>query len=83
MLALDLSHPSCVMFRVELKSCEESTILLGNHFSSILCRAFPKDTEIRGWSVSDFHYKNLQDNRYLNGLLVFFGTKLFQYKFIE
>ena len=31
------------MFRVELKSCEESRILLG------------KDTEISGWSVCDFH----------------------------
>ena len=26
---------------------------------------------------------SLQDNRYLHGLPVFFGTRLFQYKFIE
>ena len=49
---------------------------------SLLCKAFLKDTEISDWSVCDF-IKSLQDNRYLHGLLVFFGTKLFQYKFIE
>ena len=41
-----------------------------------LCRALPKDTEISDWSVCDF-IKSLQDNRYLHGLPVFFGTKLF------
>ena len=50
---------------------------------SLLCRAFWKDTEKSGWSVCDFHYKGLQDNRYLHGLPVWFGTKLFQYKFVE
>ena len=40
---------------------------------SLLCRAFPKDTEKKG----------LQDNRYLHGLPVLFGTKLFQYRFTE
>ena len=49
----------------------------------LLCRAFWKDTEKSGWSVCDFHYKGLQDNRYLHGLPVSFSTKLFQYKFIE
>ena len=34
---------------------------------SLLCRAFPKDTEISDWSVCDF-IKSLQDNRYLHGL---------------
>ena len=50
---------------------------------SLLCRAFPKDTEKTAWSVCDFHNKGLQDNRYLHGLPVWFGTKLFQYKFVE
>ena len=42
------SHSSCVMFRVETL-----WILLGS--VSLLCRAFPKDTELSGWSVYDFH----------------------------
>ena len=50
---------------------------------SLLCRAFPKDTEKSAWSLCDFHYKGLQDNRYLHGLPVWFGTKLFQYQFVE
>ena len=40
----------------------------------LLCRAFPKDTEISGWSVRDF-IKSLQDNRYLQGLSVFFSVQ--------
>ena len=72
------SHPSCVMsvmFRVELKSCEESRILLGKRFSSV------QGFVLAGVCV--IFIKSLQDNRYLHGLPVFFGTKLFQYKFIE
>lgn len=42
------SHSSCVMFSVETL-----WILLGS--VSLLCRAFPKDTELSGWSVYDFH----------------------------
>ena len=42
------------MFRVELKSCEESRILLGKRFSSVQ-GFFEGHIEISGWSVCDFH----------------------------
>ena len=35
------------------------------------------------WLECVIFIKSLQDNRYLHGLPVFFGTKLFQYKLIE
>ena len=73
------------MFRVELMSRAVKSLEFywGTVRVSLLCRALPKDTEISSWSLCDFHYKSLQDNCYLHGLPVFFGTKLFQYKFIE
>ena len=73
------------MFRVELisRAVKSLEFYWGTVRVSLLCRAFPKDTEISGWSVCDFHYKSLQDNWYLHGLPVFFASKLFQYKFIE
>ena len=45
---------------------------------SLLCRVFLKDTEINGWSVCDFVRQQV-----LTRVIVFFCTKLFQYKFIE
>ena len=50
---------------------------------SLLCKAFPKDNEISGWSVCDFHLEFSRQQVLTLGLPVFFGTKLFQYKFIE
>ena len=65
------SHSSCVMFRVE-----RLWILLGS--VSLLCRAFPKDTELSGWSVYDFH-EEFARQQVLTMVTGLFGTKSFRY----
>lgn len=69
------SHSSCVMFRVETL-----WILLGS--VSLLCRAFPKDTELSGWSVYDFH-EEFARQQVLTLVAGLFGTKSFRCKFIQ
>ena len=69
------SHSSLVMFRVE-----RLWMLLGS--VSLLCRAFPKDTELSGWSVYDFH-EEFARQQVLTLVTGLFGTKSFRYKFIQ
>ena len=69
------SHSSCVMFRVETL-----WILLG--CVSLLCRAFPKDTELSGWSVYDFH-EEFARQQVLTLVTGLFSTKSFRCKFIQ
>ena len=60
------------MFREELKSCEESRILLGKRFTSV--QGFSEsDTEISRevTGVCVIFIKNLQHNRHLHGLPAF------------